>query len=99
MLDLPYDYERPAVQSYEGKTTSFKIAEEEMAGIRRLVKEQKATLFIFLLAVFDILLSKLSGQEDVIVGTPIAGRGHAEAEEVDCRGGKHVRSGSFPGWV
>ncbi|MCX6584872.1 MAG: amino acid adenylation domain-containing protein, partial [Candidatus Aminicenantes bacterium] len=77
-LDLPTDYPRPSIQSFEGNTASFRLNDEETRNIKRIAVENDSTLYMFLLAVFNILLSKLSGQEDIIIGTPIAARRHAD---------------------
>ena len=80
-LDLPTDYERPAVQSYEGNMLGFVLGEEETAKLKKCAAEEEATLYMILLAVFTILLSKITGgQEDIVVGTGTAGRGHADLQ-------------------
>ena len=50
--------------------------------IYRLVRESETTLFVFLLTIYTILLSRYSGQEDIVVGTPVAGRPHADLEDI-----------------
>jgi amino acid adenylation domain-containing protein len=82
LLNLPMDYPRPNVMSFEGKTINFSFGEAETRRLYALVEEQGVTLYIALLGIFTILLSKLSGQEDIIVGTPIAGRRHADLEQI-----------------
>jgi non-ribosomal peptide synthetase component F len=82
VLDLPLDYARPAVQGFAGRSINFGVGEEEAKALRTLAMEEKATLYMVLLAIFNILLSKLSGQEDIVVGTPTAGRRHAEIQQV-----------------
>ncbi|NIM15674.1 MAG: amino acid adenylation domain-containing protein [Candidatus Aminicenantes bacterium] len=82
VLELPVDYPRPAVQSYEGATYRFEIGEDETAGLYKAALEENVTLFIVLLAAYNILLSKLSNEEDIIIGTPIAGRRHADLNSV-----------------
>ncbi|NOQ28047.1 MAG: amino acid adenylation domain-containing protein, partial [Bacteroidales bacterium] len=82
ILNLPLDYVRPSMQSHEGATVSFVLSKEETEGIRIFTKENDLTLYMSLLSVFSILLSKLSGQDDIIVGTPIAGRNHADLENI-----------------
>ncbi|MCP4146421.1 MAG: amino acid adenylation domain-containing protein, partial [bacterium] len=61
---------------------SFKLNEDDSAALRETAKENEATLYMTILSIFTILLSKLSGQEDIIVGTPTAGRRHAELENI-----------------
>jgi amino acid adenylation domain-containing protein len=80
VLNLSTDYQRPLMQSFAGNTVDFFLNSRESQTLRELAKEAKATLFMSILSVFNILLSRLSGQEDIIVGIPIAGRRHAELE-------------------
>ncbi|MGY4761311.1 non-ribosomal peptide synthase/polyketide synthase [Paenibacillus caseinilyticus] len=82
VLRLPYDYERPALQSFEGERLHFTLGGEATQGLRVLAKEQEATMPMVLMSVFTILLSKYSGQEDIVVGTPVAGRPHADLQEM-----------------
>ncbi|NOQ25911.1 MAG: amino acid adenylation domain-containing protein, partial [Bacteroidales bacterium] len=82
VLNLPIDYARPLMQSHEGATVNFVLSKEETEGIRFFTKENDLTLYMSLLSVFSILLSKLSGQDDIVVGTPIAGRNHADLENI-----------------
>ncbi|NOQ24952.1 MAG: amino acid adenylation domain-containing protein, partial [Bacteroidales bacterium] len=82
VLNLPIDYIRPLMQSHEGATVNFVLSKEETEGIKFFTKENDLTLYMSLLSVFNILLSKLSGQEDIVVGTPIAGRNHAGLENI-----------------
>ncbi|HEX8472730.1 MAG TPA: amino acid adenylation domain-containing protein, partial [Pyrinomonadaceae bacterium] len=80
LLELPTDRPRPAVQSYRGASVELKIGKELTDEIREKSQEQGATLFMTLLAAFQVLLSKYSGADDVSVGTAIAGRNRAEVE-------------------
>ncbi|NOQ27310.1 MAG: AMP-binding protein, partial [Bacteroidales bacterium] len=82
VLNLPSDYARPLVQSHEGATVRFVLSKEETEGIKSFTKANELTLYMSLLSVFNILLSKLSGQDDIVVGTPIAGRNHADLENI-----------------
>ncbi|MCP4148318.1 MAG: AMP-binding protein, partial [bacterium] len=78
VLNLPTDYPRPEIQRFKGKAISFQLSKTETANIKEIAKENETTLYMTILSIFTILLSKLSGQEDIIVGTPTAGRRHAE---------------------
>ncbi|GMX65464.1 hypothetical protein Elgi_47340 [Paenibacillus elgii] len=80
ILELPTDYARPSVRSFSGGTLSFAIDSRQTDGLKRLGSQTGATLFMVLLAAYTTLLSKYSGQEDMIVGTPIAGRPHADLQ-------------------
>jgi len=82
VLELPTDRPRPAVQSMRGATHSFVLGEELTAGIKALSRSEGVTLFMTLLAGFQALLSRYTGQEDVSVGTPIAGRTRGEVERL-----------------
>jgi amino acid adenylation domain-containing protein len=80
VLELPTDRARPAVQSYRGANESLELPEELILKIRKLSSQEGVTLFMFLLAAFKVLLYRYTGQPDVVVGTPIAGRHHTEIE-------------------
>ncbi len=82
VLNLPLDYTRPAVQSFEGVELSFELPGELTRSINRLALDSGVTLYMVLLAIYNVLLSKLSGQEDIVVGTPIAARRHTNLEHI-----------------
>ncbi|MEU2227240.1 amino acid adenylation domain-containing protein [Streptomyces sp. NPDC018347] len=81
-LELPADHRRPAERSGRGGTVSFSVPADVAGAARRLAAGQGASLFMSLLAVFQLLMAKYSGQEDIAVGSPIAGRNRAETEEL-----------------
>jgi len=74
VLELPTDRPRPAVASFRGGRTSFVIDAELTRRLKELGRSERATLFMTLLAAFQVLLYRYSGQEDIAVGAPIAGR-------------------------
>ncbi|MGB7606717.1 MAG: amino acid adenylation domain-containing protein, partial [Lutisporaceae bacterium] len=78
VLNLPTDYQRPALQSFEGDTIEFEIDKTLTNKLRQIAKATGSTMYMVLLSSFNVLLSKYSGQEDIIVGSPIAGRPHAD---------------------
>jgi tyrocidine synthetase-3 len=82
VLNLPTDYPRPIMQSFEGSLVGFLLTTEESQIFKELVKQTGATLYMCILSVFTILLSRLSGLEDIIVGTPIAARRHVDLENI-----------------
>ncbi len=82
VLELPTDYNRPAIKSIDGKELKFEVGRDETAALKKLAAEEDVTVFMILLAVFNLFLSKMSGQEDIVVGVPIAGRRHADLEKV-----------------
>ena len=79
-LELPTDRPRPAVMSHRGGRQPFALAQELAGALAALARREGATLFMVLLAAFDVLLHRYTGQRDVVVGTPIAGRTRAETE-------------------
>ncbi|MFT3764375.1 MAG: amino acid adenylation domain-containing protein [Minicystis sp.] len=79
-LDLPTDRPRPPVPSHQGGRQAIAVSADVAEALRKLAKERGATLFMTLLAAFDVLLHRYTGQTDVVVGTPIAGRTRAELE-------------------
>ncbi|MEW9702929.1 amino acid adenylation domain-containing protein [Paenibacillus sp. SI8] len=82
VLDIPTDYPRPAVRSFEGARVGFELNPALTARLKRLADESDSTLFMVLLAAYTVHLANYSGQEDIIVGTPIAGRPQAELEPI-----------------
>ncbi|UHA73547.1 non-ribosomal peptide synthase/polyketide synthase [Paenibacillus sp. 481] len=80
ILEMPTDYARPAVQSYTGDTFKFVIDANKSEQLRRLATESSTTLYMVLLAAYTILLQKYTGQDDIIVGTPLAGRTHSDVQ-------------------
>ncbi|HYX22728.1 MAG TPA: condensation domain-containing protein, partial [Thermoanaerobaculia bacterium] len=79
-LDLPLDRPRPPLQTFRGGSVQRLLPADLADGLRRLAAGLHGSLFMALLAGFDLLLARLSGQDDVLVGTPVAGRGHADLE-------------------
>ncbi|WP_157243976.1 non-ribosomal peptide synthetase, partial [Paenibacillus elgii] len=82
VLDLPTDYVRPTLQSFEGNRFEFTIDNQRSSGLKKLAAETGSTLYMVLLSIYTTMLHKYSGQEDIIVGTPIAGRPHADLESM-----------------
>ncbi|HEV7514957.1 MAG TPA: amino acid adenylation domain-containing protein, partial [Thermoanaerobaculia bacterium] len=74
VLDLPTDRPRPAVQTFAGANLTFTLPDALAAGLEALSRGSGATLFMTLLAAFQALLGRYSGQDDLVVGTPVAGR-------------------------
>ncbi|UCH97685.1 MAG: AMP-binding protein, partial [Candidatus Aminicenantes bacterium] len=82
VLNLPTDFRRPQVQSFAGSRSSFRLSEELTEKLNRMSGTYDVTLYMLLLACYKVLLSRYSSQEDVIVGTPVAGRDHADLQEI-----------------
>jgi len=81
-LDLPIDFTRPLVQRFEGKRLTFEIGKKETAALQTLAFRQGATLYMVLAALASIFLAKLSNREDIVMGTPTAGRRHPDLENI-----------------
>jgi len=78
LLNLHTDYSRPQAFSYLGNSIKFKIEKTMADKLHNLARENRVTLFTLLLASYSVLLSKYTGQNDIIIGTPTAGRRHAD---------------------
>ena len=74
VLQLPTDAPRPAAQTFRGDTVRFLIGRQQVDALNELAREQESTLYMALLAVFNVLLHRYTGQEDILVGSPIANR-------------------------
>ncbi|MFJ6466861.1 amino acid adenylation domain-containing protein [Streptomyces sp. NPDC091387] len=81
-LELPADHRRPAERSGRGDAVAFTVPADVVDAARRMGAGHGASLFMSLLAVFQLLMAEYSGQEDITVGSPVAGRGRAETEEL-----------------
>ncbi|RBL90699.1 non-ribosomal peptide synthetase [Chitinophaga flava] len=81
-LNLSTDYPRPAIQSRKGAVTYFSIGKEIAEKLYQLGRQQDTTLFVTLLSAFKVLLFRYTGQQDICVGTPVAGRTQQELESI-----------------
>ncbi|MFD4562314.1 amino acid adenylation domain-containing protein, partial [Streptomyces sp. NPDC058469] len=82
VMELPTDRPRPAVRSSEGAVAGLRIERETAEALRALSRECGVSMFMTLLAAFDVLLGRYTGSEDVVVGTPVANRNRAETEDL-----------------
>ena len=82
VLDLPADRPRPSVQTYAGARVSLALSEQLTDALMALSRSNGATLFMTLLAAFKVLLYRHTGQDDIVVGSPIANRPQTETEEL-----------------
>ncbi|HYR09616.1 MAG TPA: condensation domain-containing protein, partial [Longimicrobium sp.] len=80
LLELPTDRPRPAVQTHRGAREPFELSAGLLERLRVLGQGEGATLYMVLLAAFKVLLAKYAGTDDVVVGSPVAGRTRGEAE-------------------
>ncbi|HEX2210502.1 MAG TPA: condensation domain-containing protein, partial [Longimicrobium sp.] len=80
VLEIPADRPRPAVQSHRGARLRVVFPDALAEGVRTLARREGATPFMVMLAAFYVLLSRATGEEDLVVGSPVAGRTRAETE-------------------
>ncbi|SUA48102.1 Tyrocidine synthase III [Nocardia africana] len=81
-LNLPADRPRPTVQSFQGGRVLFPIGTELYDSLQRTAREQNATLFMVVHTALALFLARMSGTDDIAIGTPIAGRGEAELDDL-----------------
>src|SRR5207302_10148867 len=81
-MGLPLDRPRRAVQTFAGEACRKALPAEQVAGLKRLSRKNQATLYMTLMTAFAVLLWRYSGQEDIVVGSPIANRQEARLEEL-----------------
>ncbi|KAG0210331.1 hypothetical protein BGX31_001928, partial [Mortierella sp. GBA43] len=80
LLNLPTDRPRPPQQSFEGDEVTIRLNSEHARALRNLSHEHGATLYMTILAAWSSVLSRLSGQDDVVIGSPVANRNHYQIE-------------------
>ncbi|MBF0551276.1 MAG: amino acid adenylation domain-containing protein, partial [Deltaproteobacteria bacterium] len=79
-LNLPTDYPRPPVQTFNGRTMQVDLDETLLTDVQRLSQEHNVSLFMALMTFVKILIHRYTGQEDILLGFPIAGRNHPDLE-------------------
>ncbi|MGE5340374.1 MAG: amino acid adenylation domain-containing protein, partial [Candidatus Omnitrophota bacterium] len=82
LLQLPTDFNRPNTQLFAGDDFGFQLSPALSQSLNEVARKEGATLFMVLLALFNLTLSRLSGQEDIIIGTSLAGRRHSDLENI-----------------
>lgn len=82
VLNLPTDFSRSEVKDHRGASLTFELDSTLRKKVYEIVKRESVTLFVFLLAAYSILLAKYSNQEDIIIGSPLAGRSQPDLENV-----------------
>ena len=80
VIDLPTDYSRPLVKRYEGDKVGFALSSEQTERLKKISGNAGGTMFMTTLSLYYILLRKLTGQDDLVIGTPVAGRDHVDLE-------------------
>jgi amino acid adenylation domain-containing protein len=81
-LDLTTDFPRPPVKTFKGATCSITLTARLAEDLKALSRREGATLYMVLLAAFQALLARYTGEDDIVVGTPVAGRSRAETENL-----------------
>lgn len=82
VLNMYTDFPRPAVQQFAGERVYFRLDKEASSDVYRMARETGSTIFMIFLAVFQVLLHRTTGQEDIVVGTTVAGRTHPDLERI-----------------
>lgn len=82
LLELPTDHARPPLQSHRGECVQLNLPAKLVADLKKFSSQQRVTFFMTLMAGFNVVLHRYSGQTDVVVGSPVAGRDAAETENI-----------------
>jgi len=82
LLELPTDFRRPPVQTFKGTSLHFSLPSELTQQLKALSQSANCTLFMTLISGFSILMAKYSGQDDIVLGSPIANRNHKDIESL-----------------
>ncbi|TKI55077.1 amino acid adenylation domain-containing protein [Brevibacillus antibioticus] len=82
LLEMPFTYKRPMKQTFNGKHLTFRLLHEQSLAIKELARSHKVTIHMFLLSIYALWLNKLSGDDDIIIGLPIAGRDDKKLETI-----------------
>jgi amino acid adenylation domain-containing protein len=82
LSNLPGDFIRPLVASHKGGFVKFELSVEETNGLKSIIEKENVTMFMVLLSFYNILLGRLSNQEDIVIGNPVAGRQDTELENI-----------------
>lgn len=79
---LPYDFKRPAMPSFKGEIFQFTFPKDAYLGVSELSRKEGVTLYMTLLAVFKVLIHRITKQSDILIGTPVANRNQIELESM-----------------
>ena len=82
LLTLPIDFPRPAIQTDHGDTYTINLSHRHIKSLKAICRQNDATIFMGLLAIFNMMLARYSGQNDICVGTPVSNRNHHELEKL-----------------
>ncbi|KVD29633.1 hybrid non-ribosomal peptide synthetase/type I polyketide synthase [Burkholderia ubonensis] len=81
-LNLPVDYPRPAVKTFHGERVSLHLSAEEAASLRAAARQNGCTLYMMLLAGFNLFLHRIAGQQEIVTGIPVTGRSVAGSDRL-----------------
>lgn len=81
-LELPIDFLRPDIKVYQGGFLNFELDDKETSALRSIAESKEVTMFMVILSIYYIFLSKVSHQEDIVIGTPVEGRHFNDLENV-----------------
>ncbi len=82
ILNLQTDYARPAVQQFDGADFHVSFSKKQTGDLNNILQTSGTTMYMLLLTAYNILLAKHTSQEDIVVGSPIAGRSHADLDQI-----------------
>ncbi|BCJ96172.1 hypothetical protein acsn021_37410 [Anaerocolumna cellulosilytica] len=82
LSNIPTDFERPKIPSFEGEQLYFELDEETTMYLKDMADANNITLFTYLLSLFYLLLNKIGGSEEIVIGTSVAGRTHSDMENI-----------------
>ncbi|MDQ1350650.1 MAG: hypothetical protein QG657_952, partial [Acidobacteriota bacterium] len=82
VLNMPLDYVRPKIQDFAGRSLHFQLEEQAARALKAFALEEGVTLYMVMLSIYSILLAKISSQEDIIIGSPVAGRRHGGLQRI-----------------
>jgi len=82
VLTLPVDYSREAIQSFEGTSMNLIVSGDEAKSIKLLAEKEDVTIYMLLISAFSLFISKISNQNDIVIGTPVAGRQNHNFEDI-----------------
>ena len=78
LLEIPTDFQRPVIFNHEGEKLEFDLGKERTESLISFARNHNCSLHVLMLAIYKVLLSKYSGQEDLVIGIPVAGRRHPD---------------------
>src|ERR1041385_4949433 len=82
VLELPTDRPRPSVQTFNGANQSFTLSKDLSGALKQLCQSEDVTMFMLLLAAWQVILYRYSGQQDIVVGSPVANRNETATEQL-----------------